>query len=63
MTSSDASREETVIISPAREDDMKQWSRSNSAAVLCLLGIAALAAGCGSAQADPLEVTYYYLPG
>lgn len=42
---------------------MKQWNRSNSAAVLCLLGIAALAIGCGSAPADPLEVTYYYLPG
>ena len=42
---------------------MMRWSRSNSAVVLCLLGIVALATGCGSAQADPLEVTYYYLPG
>jgi len=42
---------------------MTQWSRSNLAVALCLVGIAALATGCGSAQADPLEVTYYYLPG
>jgi hypothetical protein len=63
MTSSGTSKEETVITSPLREDNMKQPSRSNIAAVLCLLGIAAIATGCGSAQADPLEVTYYYLPG
>lgn len=42
---------------------MMRWSRSNSALALCLLGIAVLASGCGSAQAEPLEVTYYYLPG
>jgi len=40
-----------------------RWNRSNTTAALCLLGIALLASGCGSAQADPLEVTYYYLPG
>jgi hypothetical protein len=42
---------------------MTRWNRSNTAAALCVLGIALLASGCGSAQADPLEVTYYYLPG
>jgi hypothetical protein len=34
------------------------------AACLVLLAGAALLAGCGSpAEAGPLEVTYYYLPG
>lgn len=27
------------------------------------LSLAALLVGCGGAKADPLEVTYYYLPG
>ena len=34
-------------------------------AVSTLLGLAgtAMLLGCGQAKADPLEVTYYYLPG
>lgn len=33
--------------------------------VLATLGLAVLlaASGCGGAQADTLDVTYYYLPG
>ena len=31
---------------------------------LSLLAVAGLATvGCGQAQAEPLDVTYYYLPG
>lgn len=35
------------------------------AVALALLGLSAVALlpGCSSAKADPLEVTYYYLPG
>ena len=40
-------------------------SRPARAAALCLaFGLAAgLLPGCTSAEAQPLEVTYYYLPG
>ena len=33
--------------------------------VLAIVGVAAMAVGtgCGSAEAKPLEVTYFYLPG
>ena len=40
--------------------------RSRATAWLCLslVAVASLAApGCGTAQAEPLDVTYYYLPG
>ena len=30
---------------------------------LLLIAGAALLAGCGTTEAKPLEVTYYYLPG
>ena len=34
-------------------------------AVLALVGVAAMAVGtgCGTAEAKPIEVTYFYLPG
>jgi hypothetical protein len=35
-----------------------------AALALCGLGLAlAGSAGCGTAKAEPLDVTYYYLPG
>ena len=37
-------------------------SMLTAAAVLCALAAIPLAS-CGSASAEPLEVTYYYLPG
>ena len=39
-----------------------QKSTLTAVAVLCALAALPLA-GCGSAEAAPLEVTYYYLPG
>ena len=38
---------------------------STRTAILATLGLAVLfaAPGCGGAQADTLDVTYYYLPG
>ncbi len=44
---------------------MAAHTRSSIAAALVLTALASgLAAGCGGeAQAEPLEVTYYYLPG
>jgi len=40
-------------------------SGSTRTAILATLGLAILLAGsgCGGAQADTLDVTYYYLPG
>jgi hypothetical protein len=37
----------------------------HSTALLIVLGLAAVvgAPGCTSAEAEPLELTYYYLPG
>ena len=32
-------------------------------ACLAALAAMALAGGCGEARAEPLDVTYYYLPG
>ena len=32
-------------------------------AILALAALAGTLAGCGAAEAEPLEVTYYYLPG
>jgi hypothetical protein len=37
-------------------------SEAVTAAAVALL-LVAVASGCGSAQAEPLDVTYYYLPG
>ena len=40
-------------------------TRAVAVVVAVALGLAAAAglAGCTSAQAEPIEVTYYYLPG
>jgi hypothetical protein len=38
-------------------------TRSRFIAAIGLLGALALAAACSGAQAEPIEVTYYYLPG
>ena len=50
------------VVGPFREGEMRRFS------VIVLvglaLGVAAAATGCGTpAQAEPLDVTYYYLPG
>jgi hypothetical protein len=47
---------------------MHQRQRILRIAALSLAGIAAIVtmtavAGCGSAEAKPVDVTYYYLPG
>ena len=44
---------------------MNQRRKILGFAVLALVGVAAMAVGtgCGTAEAKPLEVTYYYLPG
>jgi hypothetical protein len=42
---------------------MKRWSRSCFALAFCLAGLVSLTTGCSSTQAEPLDVTYYYLPG
>ena len=31
--------------------------------ILLLIAVAVPLAGCGTSEAKPLEVTYYYLPG
>ena len=39
-------------------------SETTAAAAILIVGLAlAGASGCASAEAQPLEVTYYYLPG
>jgi hypothetical protein len=43
---------------------MKRYAMSGAALGLLLsLAAAGLLSGCGTAQAEPIEVTYYYLPG
>ena len=40
--------------------------RSAAALTVASIGLAVVvgwSAGCGTAQAEPLDVTYYYLPG
>ena len=38
-------------------------TRTLACMVILALGLAAGATGCAPAEADPLDVTYYYLPG
>ena len=42
---------------------MKTWKLVASVCGLLLIAVVAAGAGCGTSEAKPLEVTYYYLPG
>ncbi len=42
---------------------MRTPKRSIAAAGLLACLLAGVLAGCAGAEAEPLEVTYYYLPG
>lgn len=42
---------------------MKRWSQTSFLLALCLGGLVSITTGCSTAQAEPLDVTYYYLPG
>ena len=42
---------------------MKTWKTMAPVCGLLLIAVVAPLAGCGTSEAKPLEVTYYYLPG
>lgn len=42
---------------------MQEWKKDCIVGIVAALLLVGWTAGCGTAKADPLDVTYYYLPG